>query len=72
MDQVTVRGRGGYWLVLNTGERALYWEEDDSAVTITSGLKDENTLKWAEALTAYEAGTIPLVDPAETQATRIP
>jgi hypothetical protein len=41
-------------------------------VTITSGLKDENTLMWAEALTAYEAGTIPLVDPAETQATRIP
>ena len=65
VDEVAVRGKVGYWLVLNTGERALYWEEDDSSVTVSGGLEDENILMWAEALEAYAArpASSPVVSP---------
>jgi hypothetical protein len=52
--EVAVRGGTGYWLVLNTGERILYWEEPDSSLTLGGDLAQEDLLALAEALTPYE------------------
>lgn len=57
VGETPVRGVVGYWVVLNTGERVLYWEEYGSSLTIGGNLADEDLLALAEALVPYEADT---------------
>jgi hypothetical protein len=57
VGETPVRGVVGYWVVLNTGERVLYWDEYGSSLTIGGNLADEDLLGLAEALVPYEADT---------------
>lgn len=53
--ETQVRGRTGYWLTLNTGERALTWVEGASSVAIfASDLPDEQILALAQSLQPVE------------------
>jgi hypothetical protein len=53
VGEVLVRGVVGYWVVLNVGDRVLYWEENDTSLTVGAGLADEDLLKLAEVLVPY-------------------
>jgi|GEM_PF-670931 len=55
VGETHVRGVVGYWVVLNVGERVLYWEEYGSSLTVGGNLVDEDLLELAEALVPYEA-----------------
>lgn len=81
IGEAPVRGVVGYWVVLNAGERVLYWEENGSSLTIggdlstSSGqaLKDEDILILAEALVPRQAGTQVIKDdqPTNPDASRL-
>lgn len=60
--EVDVRGQDGYWLELNTGERALFWKEGHTAITISGALPDEQLLRLAEALQPQEPGAQTAID----------
>jgi hypothetical protein len=57
VGQTTVRGVVGYWVVLNIGERLLYWEENNSSLTISGDLADADILILAGSLAPREADT---------------
>jgi hypothetical protein len=47
--EVSLRGRTGYWVVLNMGDTVLYWVEGFSQITL-SGLSQDQLLEAAESL----------------------
>lgn len=49
-----VRGVLGYWVELDIGGRVLYWEENDTSMTIGGGLTRDDVLILAEALTPHD------------------
>ncbi len=63
VEEVLVRGAVGCWVVLSAGDRLLYWEENDSSLTIGGNpsaspgqaLTDEEMLILAEALVPHGA-----------------
>jgi hypothetical protein len=68
-----VRGVVGYWVVLNTADRILYWEEFDSALTIGGDLADEDILTLAEGLARHVVDTTVIEDgrPTNPEASRV-
>jgi hypothetical protein len=79
VGETTVRGVVGYWVVLNVGERMLYWEENNSSLTISGDpsassmeiLADEEIMKLAESLAPYEAERFALPPIAATPPARL-
>lgn len=52
VEEVTVRGRSGWWGVLNVGSEFLYWETDEMSVEIIADdLQREDLLAIAESMT---------------------
>jgi hypothetical protein len=64
VEETTVRGVVGYWVVLNTGKQVLYWGENNTSLTIGGDPSagsgeapaDEDILILAESLVPYKAG----------------
>lgn len=79
VGETSVRGVVGYWVVLNVGERVLYWEENNTSLTIGKNLStgsgealaDEEILKLAESLVPYEAERFALPPVAPTPLARL-
>ncbi|HZW03632.1 MAG TPA: hypothetical protein VFF68_06885 [Anaerolineaceae bacterium] len=54
VEDVTVRGRPGYWIVFNVGSTGLHWETEEMSVDIIAdNLSREDMLAIAESMTVF-------------------